>query len=68
MPVGGLGAKGLRTRRQWEVQRAGYRARTRTGSFWLGVGHWLRCCAPDRGEGRLSWWRWRLGLGSMRAG
>ena len=28
----------------------------------------LRCCASDRGEGRLSWWRGGLGLGSTSDG
>ena len=50
---------------------AGYRARTRTGaaSGWeSGASLGLRCCASDRGEGRLSWWRGGLGLGSTSDG
>ena len=51
---------GLRTRRQWEGRRAvSIGLGRRLGQLLVGsralLG--LRCCASDRGEGRLSWWR-----------
>ena len=62
--VGGLRAKGLHEAAVG-VQRAGYRARTRTGaaSGWeSGISRAVVLCASDRGKGRLSWWRGGQGL------
>eukprot|EP00964_Phaeocystis_antarctica_P145813 scaffold111926_cov57-Phaeocystis_antarctica.AAC.1 len=52
--------EGLRTRRQWEGRRAvSIGLGRRLGQRLVGSRAFLalRCCASDRGEGRLSWWR-----------
>eukprot|EP00964_Phaeocystis_antarctica_P055030 scaffold32357_cov53-Phaeocystis_antarctica.AAC.4 len=69
--AGGSGrAQGLRTRRQWEGRRAvSTGLGRRLGQLLVGSRAFLglRCCASDCGEGRLSWWRGGMGLGSARA-